>query len=183
MHTELFFPRVNLAFFSTWYKCVFSHLLQSCRGTSQPRAVRSTQTGFRKKPTCHPGRKYSHCLWVRVKHVNESMKIAAIAFDVLVMCVDFELNIICSIILQMMDRSFTETVAFCSGLLSKFLLADPDSRITIAEIKADRWFTQGKRQLLSNGSCFAFNVVVLIHVSVQTFRCKANASWIRKQVS
>lgn len=29
------------------------------------------------------------------------------------------------------------------SLLSKFLLADPDSRITIAEIKADRWFTQG----------------------------------------
>lgn len=77
----------------------------------------------------------------------------------------------------MMDRTFIESVVFCSGLLSKFLLADPDSRITIAEIKADRWFTQGKRQLLSNGSCFAFNVVILvIHVSVQTCRCKANAS-------
>lgn len=75
-----------------------------------------------------------------------------------------------------MDRSFIQTVVFCSGLLSKFLLADPDSRITIAEIKADRWFTQGKPQLLSNGSCSAFNVAILIHVSVQTRRCKANAS-------
>lgn len=56
----------------------------------------------------------------------------------------------------MMHRSFVKTVVFCSGLLSKFLLADPDSRITIAEIKADRWFTQGERRLLSNRSCFAF---------------------------
>lgn len=48
-------------------------------------------------------------------------------------------------------------------MLSKFLLADPDSRITIAEIKADRWFTQGEPQLLSNGSCFALSVVRLTH--------------------
>lgn len=60
----------------------------------------------------------------------------------------------------MMNRSFIKTGVFCLGLLSKFLLADPDSRVTIAEIKADRWFTQGKSQLECNRSCFAFNVVI-----------------------
>lgn len=36
-------------------------LSQSCRGTSPPRAVRNTQTGFKRKRIYLRGKKYNQC--------------------------------------------------------------------------------------------------------------------------
>lgn len=70
---------------------------------------------------------------MRVKALNEAVKIAATTFHLFVG--------------NAADDHLWKNLVSSLGLLSKFLLADPDSRITIAEIKADRWFTHGKSRL------------------------------------